>query len=86
MLVGVAYEVPDMDVAYVDGPEALQCAEYLLEGDVVRVEAVGNGQPWDTARHVPGRSQQRGSVPFLGGRYSPRQHKLGVLGQIWAPI
>ena len=72
LFVCVTYEVPDVDVAYVNGPETFQCIEHLLEGDVVLVEAVGDEQPGDPARHVPGRPQQgNGVVLFLGGRYVP---------------
>ena len=33
-----------MDVAHVDGPYTLQCAEHLLEGCTVLVYTVGNEQ------------------------------------------
>ena len=67
-----------MDVAYVDGSEALQRVKHPLEGDVVLVQAVGNEQPGDLARHFPGPPQQGdGVVLFLGGRDVPRQHKPG---------
>ena len=67
-----------MDVAYVNGSEALQRAEHLLEGGVVLVEAVGNEQPGDPARRVLGLPQQGdGVVLFLGGRSVPCQYKPG---------
>ena len=42
LLVGVIHEVPNVDVAYVDGDEVLQRAECLLEGYTVLVHTIPN--------------------------------------------
>ena len=53
--------------------------EHLLEGDVVLVEAVGDEQPGDPVRHIPGPPQQGGGVVlFLGGRSVPCRYEPGV--------
>ena len=66
LFVGVAYEVPYVDIAYVDGPETLHGMEHPLEGDVVLVEAVRDEHPGNPARHVPGPPQQgAASYPSL---------------------
>ncbi len=54
LLVGVADEVPDVDVAYVYTSEALQREEYLLEGHMVLVCTVCNEQPENLPRHISG--------------------------------
>ena len=53
----LVYVIPDLDVAYMDGPHTLQRAEYLLEGYTVLVYTVGNEQAGYPARRMPDRPQ-----------------------------
>ena len=52
LLVGVADEVPDVDVAYVYTSEVLQREKHLLEGHMVLVYTVGDEQPGNPPRHI----------------------------------
>ena len=65
--VGVAYQATRVDVAYVDGPEALQRIEHLPKGDMVLVQTVRNVWPGNPARPGLGPPQQRSGVIVLFG-------------------
>ena len=54
----LVYVIPNVNVAYMDGPYTLQRAEYLLEDYTVLVYAVGNEQAGKSARRMPGRPQK----------------------------
>ena len=76
--VGVAHLVLYVDVADMPTPGAPCRAVHLVERDTVLLQAVGNKQPGNLARRVPGRPQHGGGVElFLAGRRVPRQYEPG---------